>query len=325
MRGESGPMDDSQNALARARAAVAGGLGSGLKTSLYLLRIMVPVSLAVALLKWCGALDWAARFMAPAMGFVGLPGEASLVIVSSMLLNVYSAVAVIETLPLTMREITILAALCLSAHNLIIETAVMRKSGSSAVKMLSLRILGGFALAYALNLLLPRDAASAVASAAGTARAAFMPMLGAWGLSTLRLVVKILLLVNGIMIAQRLMEAFHVLDFLSKLAAPLMRVFGLSENSSFLWIVINVVGYAYGAAIIMERVQGGAMKPQEADLFNHHACLCHSLLEDTSLFLAIGAPLGWITLPRIAAALLVVWLERFRRGRFRRSFKAGTA
>ena len=317
MRGESGPMDDSQNALARARAAVAGGLGSGLKTSLYLLRIMVPVSLAVALLKWCGALDWAARFMAPAMGFVGLPGEASLVIVSSM--------AVIETLPLTMREITILAALCLSAHNLIIETAVMRKSGSSAVKMLSLRILGGFALAYALNLLLPRDAASAVASAAGTARAAFMPMLGAWGLSTLRLVVKILLLVNGIMIAQRLMEAFHVLDFLSKLAAPLMRVFGLSENSSFLWIVINVVGYAYGAAIIMERVQGGAMKPQEADLFNHHACLCHSLLEDTSLFLAIGAPLGWITLPRIAAALLVVWLERFRRGRFRRSFKAGTA
>ena len=317
MRGESGPMDDSQNALARARAAVAGGLGSGLKTSLYLLRIMVPVSLAVALLKWCGALDWAARFMAPAMGFVGLPGEASLVIVS--------AVAVIETLPLTMREITILAALCLSAHNLIIETAVMRKSGSSAVKMLSLRILGGFALAYALNLLLPRDAASAVASAAGTARAAFMPMLGAWGLSTLRLVVKILLLVNGIMIAQRLMEAFHVLDFLSKLAAPLMRVFGLSENSSFLWIVINVVGYAYGAAIIMERVQGGAMKPQEADLFNHHACLCHSLLEDTSLFLAIGAPLGWITLPRIAAALLVVWLERFRRGRFRRSFKAGTA
>jgi hypothetical protein len=109
------------------------------------------------------------------------------------------------------------------------------------------------------------------------------------------------------------------------MVAPLMRVFGLSENSSFLWIVINVVGYAYGAAIIMGRVQGGAMKPQEADLFNHHACLCHSLLEDTSLFLAIGTPLGWITLPRIAAALLVVWLERFRRGRFRRSFKAGTA
>lgn len=325
MRGESGPMDDSQNALARARAAVVSGLGSGLKTSLYLLRIMIPVSLAVALLKWCGALDWAARFMAPAMGFVGLPGEASLVIVSSMLLNVYSAVAVIETLPLTMREITILAVLCLSAHNLIIETAVMRKSGSSAIKMLSLRILGGVALAYALNLLLPGDASSVAASTADTARAALLPALGAWGLSTLRLVVKILLLVNGIMIAQRLMEAFRVLDFLSRLAAPLMRVFGLSDNSSFLWIVINVVGYAYGAAIIMERVQGGAMKPQEADLFNHHACLCHSLLEDTSLFLAIGTPLGWITLPRIVAALLVVWLERLRRGRFRRSFRAGTA
>ena len=66
------------------------------------------------------------------------------------------------------------------------------------------------------------------------------------------------------------------------------------------------------------------MKPQEADLFNHHAAVCHSLMEDTVLFLAIGVPLFWITLPRLVLALLAVWLERARRRIFRRSFRVGT-
>jgi hypothetical protein len=66
------------------------------------------------------------------------------------------------------------------------------------------------------------------------------------------------------------------------------------------------------------------MKPQEADLFNHHAGICHSLLEDTVLFLAVGAPLFWITVPRFGLALLAVWIERARRRFFRRSFRVGT-
>jgi hypothetical protein len=74
----------------------------------------------------------------------------------------------------------------------------------------------------------------------------------------------------------------------------------------------------------MERVKDGKMKPQEADLFNHHAALCHSLFEDTVLYAAIGTPVFWITVPRLVMALIVVWFERFRRQRFRKSFRAGT-
>jgi hypothetical protein len=66
------------------------------------------------------------------------------------------------------------------------------------------------------------------------------------------------------------------------------------------------------------------MKPRDADLFNHHAGICHSLLEDTTLFLAVGIPFFWITLPRFLLALLVVWLERARRRFSRRTFRIGT-
>ena len=112
--------------------------------------------------------------------------------------------------------------------------------------------------------------------------------------------------------------------FLSRLFAPIMKLFGLPREASFLWIVINVVGYAYGAGIIEEQVHEGSMKPQDADLLNHHAAISHSLLEDSVLFLAVGIPFLWITLPRLVLAILVVWLERARRRFLRRSFRAGT-
>ncbi|OHD19161.1 MAG: hypothetical protein A2Y38_06250 [Spirochaetes bacterium GWB1_59_5] len=319
-------MNETSAITSRIQSAVKSGLSSGLKTAFLLAKIMVPVSLGVALLQWSGVLSWAARFLAPTMGLLGLPGEAAFVLVSSALLTNYSAIAVIETLPLTMREITILAIMCLTAHNLIVETAIMKKSGSSAIKMVVMRIGWAIAAGYVFNLVLPADKTIAVtATSAGTTAVAFLPMLSAWGLSTLRLVAKVIVLVLLIMIGQRLMEEFRIMDFLSKLTAPAMRVFGLPHNASFLWIILNVVGYAYGAGIIMERVKDGKMKPQEADLVNHHACLCHSLLEDSVLYVAIGVPLFWITAPRVAMALVVVWFERIRRHRFRKSFKVGTA
>jgi hypothetical protein len=127
-----------------------------------------------------------------------------------------------------------------------------------------------------------------------------------------------------IMIIQRALEEFRIMDLLSRALAPLMFVFGLPRSASFLWIVINAVGYGYGAGIIVAQVEDGKMKPQEGDLFNHHAALSHSLLEDTALYVALGIPLFWIVIPRIILALLVVWLEKLRRQVFRHSFRVGT-
>ena len=50
----------------------------------------------------------------------------------------------------------------------------------------------------------------------------------------------------------------------------------------------------------------------------------HLAFEDTALYLAGGIPLFWITLPRLAMAALIPWLERLRRRLVRFSFRAGT-
>jgi len=248
-------MSDTITLRARTRAAVRSGALSGLRTSLDLLRVMVPVSLAVALLGWSGALAKAAALLSPAMGLLGLPGEAALVLLSAMSLNVYSAVAVIEGLSLTPRDVTILAVMCLSAHNLFVETAVMKRSGSSAAKMVALRLGVAVALAAALNLVLPAsDAMASLAPVSASAAPAFWPMLAAWALSTLRLVVKVFILVILIMMGQGLLKEFGIMDLLARATAPAMGILGLPREASFSWIVVNLVGYAYGAGIIIARV-----------------------------------------------------------------------
>jgi hypothetical protein len=290
-----------------------------------LFRVLVPVTFAVAFLDWLGILSWINRFMDPLMSSVGLPGGASVVFVSSIFFNIYSAIAVALSMSLDMRSATILAVMCLTAHNLVVETAVMKRTGSSGAKMVSMRIGFAFAGAFAYNILLPGYLRSVPFSVPfASDRLAFPGMLAAWGLSTAAICVKIALIVLGVSVAQRFLEEFRATDRLSRLFSPIMRFFGLPREASSLWIAINVVGYAYGAAIAERRVKAGSMKPQEADLFNHHAGTCHSIMEGTALFLAFGVPLFWITLPRLLFAFLAVWFERARRRFFRRSFRVGT-
>ena len=72
------------------------GLVSGLSTSWTLLKVMVPTILLVQLLKVTGLLDLLALAAAPMMSLFDLPGEASLVLITGGLVNIYAAIAVAE-------------------------------------------------------------------------------------------------------------------------------------------------------------------------------------------------------------------------------------
>ncbi|MDR2111052.1 MAG: transporter [Spirochaetaceae bacterium] len=298
----------------------------------FLLYVMIPVSLMVLILDYSGILYHIARFMNPVMRFLDLPGEAALVFLSSIFINIYSAIAVIDTLSLTGREITILATMCLIAHNFFVECAVMKKTGSSLSKMVLLRILCALFAGWALRFIVPESAGRA-ASGMGLAHAgtigfdpAGLPaVLLVWLMDSGVLILKIILIVFTLMFVQKLLEEFGVIRFLGKITGPVMKILGLSPNTGYLWIVANLAGLAYGAAILIEQVRSQAVSPSEADLFNHHVGISHSQLEDTLLFVAIGVPLFWAALPRLILAIIVVWLERIRRDLVRRSFRVKIA
>jgi hypothetical protein len=87
-------------------------------------------------------------------------------------------------------------------------------------------------------------------------------------------------------------------------------MFGLPTQASFMWLIANVIGLAWGSAILIEQSEQGKITKQEANLLNHHIAISHSLLEDTLLFVAIGVAASWIIFPRLILAFIAVWTYR---------------
>ncbi|MDR1899756.1 MAG: transporter [Treponema sp.] len=309
------------------RAAAARTLGPSLRTIRFLILVMLPVSLAVLILEESGLLRVVARFLNPLMHFFGLRGEAALVLLSSVLINVYSAIAVLGTLNLSGREILILATMCCIAHNFFVECIIMKRTGSSLSKMILLRLFWALAAGFLLHRLLPGDMEIAAGSliripeAAGPAPGRLVPALLLWLFDSLTLVLRITLIVFAVIFVQMLLNEFGFLKLLARLLSPLMVVMGFQANSAYLWMMVNVVGVVYGSASIVEEVKSGFISEKEADLLNHYAAVNHAQIEDTALFVSLGLPCLWVALPRFILAIVVVWIERGRRFLFRRSFR----
>ncbi|MDR2552784.1 MAG: transporter [Treponema sp.] len=294
----------------------------------FLLVIMLPVSFAVMVLEHAGILYYVAKYMNPAMQFVGLPGEAALACLSAIFMNIYSAIAVIKTLSLSGKQMIILASMCLIAHSFFVECLVMKKTGSSLRKIVLIRLFNSFLAGWILHFIVPAGAASPAAGIApgippvlGIKADLLLAGLGSWFGRSIFLVLHIFFIVFGVMYLQRLLEEFGLMKKLGRTAAPLIRVFGLPANTAYVWIIANTVGLSYGAGILMGEIKDGALSRTEADLFNHHAAISHSQIEDTLLFVSLGVPWFWAALPRIILAIASVWVERARRALFRSSFR----
>jgi spore maturation protein SpmB len=305
-------MNTSNRFIDRLLRSSVRAVRPAVRTGLWILVITVPISLGVLILKLTGILFVIARFCEPLFAWFGLPGESALVFVTAGLVNIYACIAVIDALDLTGRTITILALMCLISHNLAVETAVQKKTGTSFFLILLVRLCASFAGAFALNLLLsPNSPPQSIAGTYGAvAVAGWGVELKLWAATIAVLCVKILILITLLMILQRILEEFGVIQRLSQfLKYPLM-ILGLPHQAAFLWIVANTLGLAYGAGVIIDHVARGRLNREHADILNYHIAVSHSLLEDTLLFAAIGAAVGWITIPRVLLAGLAVWIKR---------------
>jgi len=298
------------NTIKRIFHSAKSALPKAVKTICWLLKIIIPISLSVSLLQYWGFIDQLAALLAPAFSVLGLPGESAVVFISSLFLPLYGPIAIISTLSLELREITILAIMCLISHNIFVETAIQKKTGSSAIAIFMVRIISSFTAAYLLNLLLPQNLGSSQATQAKLIYTEIYPMLLNWLKNAGMLSLKITLIISSLMMLQNILKEFNLLSYISKIFAPLMRIMGLSEECSFLWFVAQTLGLTYGSVVMMEEVEHNNISKPNANLLNYHIAINHSLLEDTLLFVAIGVPIGWITIPRFAFAMTIVWSIR---------------
>jgi hypothetical protein len=315
--------------LKRVIQCVKDTIKPAFSTIRFLLFVMLTVSFAILLLKSTGVLYYVSTFMNPLMKFLKLPGEAALAYLSSIFMNIYSAIAVIKTLNLTGKQLIILATMCLIAHNFFVECVLMKKTGSSFRKMVVLRIFASLLAAWVLGNILPPGPdflkvsarAPVVVPELGFNIEQFLAGLGPWIRESLFLILQIFLIVFAVMLFQRVLTEFGIIKKLGKIARPIMGFFGLSPNAAYVWFIANTIGIVYGAGVIVDELLDGTLSRTDADLFNHHAAISHSQIEDTFLFVTLGVPYVWAALPRFVLSIIIVWVERTRRAIFRSSFR----
>lgn len=300
---------DSSSILNRLKHCIKTALPKGLKTAWWLIKITVPVSFGVLLLDYFGILNLIAGYTGPFFNLLGLPGVSAIVFITSIFTNIYSVVAILAMLDLPVREGTILATMCLVSHGFLIESAVMKRTGSSVFRMIILRLGGSFVVALLLNLTMPGSMSEQTVSIVASQQDFWAALLH-WLISISSTVLKILVLVNLLLFFQQIMEEFGWINAINKPLSPLMKIFGLPQSTTLSWVVANLIGLAYGSAIMIDQREKGKMSREEADLLNHHVAVSHSQLEDPLLFLTLGYTLHWLIWPRILVAIAAVWLRK---------------
>ena len=281
-------------------------LPSTTKTCVWLLKITAGVSFAIMFLKYFKVLPVISEMLAPLFNFIGLPGEAALSFVTGYFVNVYAAISVMVSLDLDIRALTILGTMVLSCHNMITETAVQKKTGTSAVRIVIVRTVSAFTLAFLLNRILP-GGMKEIAGGGYAADVDFMTLFKEWLSSTAVVVVKMTTLIYTLAIVQKILAEYGVIRWVSKFLKYPLAFFGLPARTSFLWIVANTLGLAYGAAVMMEEVESGNVSNRDVNLLNTHISISHSNFEDLFLLSAMGAVWYVLLFSRWFGSFVLVW------------------
>lgn len=293
------------------KRSVTSSVKPTIKTVIWLMKMMLPVTLLVSILDFMGIILIISNWMQPMFEFMGLSGEAAIVFITSTFASIYAAIGVMAGFGLSFREVTLLATMCLICHNLIIETKIQQKAGSSWVYITFIRLFFGLLSGFLLNLVIPQDLTGTLLMPMAVAKATtWLEVFLLWGETIVPLTGKILLFISLLNILQGILREFKLIDMLMSPLKPFMAIMGLPISTTFLWIVVNTLGLAYGGMTMSQELAKGKIARRDARLLNTSAAMNHSMLEDSLLFIALGISIWWVLFPRLIIAIALTWMEK---------------
>ncbi len=129
------------------------GLKDGFGVSFKLIKTIIPFYIAVDIINHTAIANYIGGVLSPIMGLFGLSGKMSLALISGYTVNLYAAIAALMPLSPDWKQVTIVGLMSGISHNLIVEGAILHKTGVNAFFTIILRIAISFLAGIALNLL----------------------------------------------------------------------------------------------------------------------------------------------------------------------------
>jgi hypothetical protein len=283
-------------------------LNESLNISLKLLKIMLPISILVKVGSYFGIIDFISKALTPLMGLMGLSGEMGIVWATALITNIYGGILVILTMAqnntFTVAEITIVASLILFAHSLPIELKVISETGAKPWKILCIRmscaVIGGVCLNLLFKFL---NIYQETAIFRFTMK---KPNSGitSWILGELKKYITIFIIIFTLLVLMEGLKKIGILDWINNKFSPMMTFLGINPGLSLTCIVGLTMGVSYGSGLIIKEVKEGSYSKRDLFLVAIFISLCHALVEDTLLFLSLGAKMIGIFWGRIFFAVI---------------------
>ena len=132
--------------------ALVRGLVRGLEATGALARAMVPAYVLVRLLDAAGIVGWLVGRVEPAMAWFGLPGKAAIPLVVGNVVSLYSGIGALASLDLPVEQASIVALMLCLSHNLVVESAILRRMGMSFAFVTALRLVAALGAGWLARL-----------------------------------------------------------------------------------------------------------------------------------------------------------------------------
>lgn len=279
-----------------------------------LMKVMLPVMIAVQLAQHWGWIDALGHAIAPAMAWLALPPEAGLIWITGAFVGIYGAIAAMiglaSQLELSTGQLSALCAMLLFAHSLPVEQSIVRRAGTSFWATGALRIgvalAYGGAVAWGSRLTGMLDEPVSLAWMQASSEGADSGGLLAWAYSTALSLAMTFAILVALLVLLDVLERTGVTRRITSMLTPLLRFSGLDARAAPVTTVGVLLGLTYGGALIIEESDRQQFEARTRFLALAWLCLSHSLIEDTILLLALGANVWVVLVGRVAVTLVLI-------------------
>ncbi|WP_249871293.1 nucleoside recognition domain-containing protein [Oceanobacillus saliphilus] len=287
------------------------GLQQGLKTTWTLGKVIFPITLIVTILQFTPVLPWIISLLAPAMGLIGLPGEAAVPLVLGNTLNLYAGIAAIISFEFTVKEVFIMAMMLSFSHNLFVESAVATKVGVKWWVIIGVRV--GLALIAAIIINLVWNGGAEMAQYGFVSSSEVV--LSSWGeialhgmQTALLAILQLAIIVIPLMIVMQYLRELGWMSAMSNKLAPFLKVLGMDKNASMTMVAGLTIGLAYGAGLMIQAVKEDNVSKKDMYLAMIFLVSCHAVVEDTLVFIPLGIPVLPLLIIRLVTAILLTMI-----------------
>lgn len=268
-----------------------------LESSWIIIKLVIPIYIIADILYYYNTLSYISFLIEPFTSILGLPPEASLAIISGIFLNLYAAVAFAAPLDMDIQQWSILAIFLGVCHSLVVESVIIKKLGISIIYSYCLRFFGGFIIAYTTTYI-PKEFFNSTISTQlfhkenynSIGELLYNSLYNA-SILTIKIIILITLLVF-------IMDFIKNMNFIKKSNKNISKGFSI--------IVGVFLGITYGAGILINEAK--SLKKSDLFFIATFLMICHSIIEDTLLFVIFGADFTMVILIRTIWAIILAYL-----------------